>query len=31
VQTFKTIEELRVALAAFAKRYNETWLVALHG
>jgi hypothetical protein len=30
VQNFKTIEELRVALAAFAKRYNETWLVARH-
>src|ERR1017187_889521 len=30
VRTFKTIEELRAALVAFAKRYNETWLVARH-
>jgi hypothetical protein len=30
VRTFKTIEELRTALVAFAKRYNETWLVARH-
>ena len=30
VRTFKTIEELRVELVAFAKRYNETWLVARH-
>jgi hypothetical protein len=31
VRTFKTIEDLRVALVAFARRYNETWLVARHG
>src|ERR1019366_6587546 len=31
VRTFKTIEELRVALVAFARHYNETWLVARHG
>ena len=31
VRTFKTIEELRAELVAFAKRYNETWLVARHG
>ncbi len=31
VRTFKTIEELRGALVAFARRYNETWLVARHG
>ena len=31
VRTFKTIEELRVELVAFARRYNETWLVARHG
>ncbi len=31
VRTFKTIEELRAALVAFARRYNETWLVARHG
>ena len=30
VRTFKTIEELR-QLVAFARRYNETWLVARHG
>src|SRR6202521_452482 len=30
-RTFKTIEELRVELVAFARRYNETWLVARHG
>jgi hypothetical protein len=30
VRTFKTIEELRAELVAFARRYNETWLVALH-
>ena len=31
VRTFKTIEELRAELLAFARRYNETWLVARHG
>ena len=31
VRTFKTIEELRAGLVAFAKRYNESWLVARHG
>jgi putative transposase len=31
VGTFKTIEELRVVLVAFARRYNETWLTARHG
>jgi putative transposase len=31
VRTFKTIEELRAGLVAFATRYNETWLVARHG
>jgi transposase InsO family protein len=31
VRTFNSIEDLRVALVAFAKRYNETWLVARHG
>jgi transposase InsO family protein len=30
VRTFKTVEELRAALVASAKRYNETWLVARH-
>ena len=31
VRTFKTIEELRAELVAFAGRYNEAWLVARHG
>ena len=31
VRTFNTIEDLRIALAAFARRYNETWLVERHG
>ena len=31
VKTFDTIEELRAALVEFARRYNETWLVARHG
>jgi putative transposase len=31
VRTFKTIEELRAELVAFAKRYDESCLVARHG
>jgi putative transposase len=31
VRTFKTIEELGSELVAFARRYNETWLVVRHG
>ena len=31
VRTFDTIEELQAALVEFARRYNETWLVARHG
>ena len=31
VTTFRSIEELRVALVEFAERYNKTWLVARHG
>ena len=31
VRTFDTIEQLRTALHDFARRYNETWLVARHG
>ena len=31
VQTFRTIEELRQALLAFARRYNTEWLVERHG
>jgi putative transposase len=29
--TFDTLEELRQGLLAFARHYNETWLVARHG
>ena len=28
MRTLDAIEELRVALVEFARRYNETWLVA---
>jgi putative transposase len=31
VHTFDTIEALRRGLIDFARRYNETWLVARHG
>jgi putative transposase len=31
VHTFDTIEELRLALAEFARHDNDTWLVARHG
>jgi transposase InsO family protein len=31
VRTFETVEDLRIALQDFARRYNETWLVARHG
>jgi putative transposase len=31
VRTFETIEELRQALLAFRKTYNETWLIERHG
>lgn len=31
VQTFDTIEELRLELLAFKKRYNNQWLVQKHG
>jgi putative transposase len=31
VSIFNTIEDLRVALVAFARLYNESWLVARHG
>ena len=30
-QTLNTIEQLRVALIEFARRYNEPWLVERHG
>jgi putative transposase len=29
--TFDTVEELRLALHAFQRRYNETWLIGRHG
>jgi putative transposase len=31
VRTFETVEELRQALLAFRKTYNETWLIERHG
>ena len=31
VRTFQTIEELRLALLAFRKTYNTTWLIERHG
>jgi hypothetical protein len=31
VRTFNAIEELRAEFVAFARRYNETWLVARDG
>jgi putative transposase len=31
VRDFDTVEELRVALLEFRKRYNETWILAPHG
>ena len=29
--TFHTVEELRLALHAFQRQYNETWLIGRHG
>ncbi len=31
VQTFETVEELRIALLAFKDRYNRAWLCERHG
>lgn len=31
VQTFETVEELRLALLAFKDRYNREWLIERHG
>ena len=31
VQTFATVEDLREALIAFQKTYNEQWLIERHG
>jgi transposase InsO family protein len=30
VKTFRTVEELRLALLEFARRYNDEWIVARH-
>ncbi len=29
--TFESVEELRRALHAFQRQYNETWLIGRHG
>ena len=29
--TFDTVEDLRLALHAFQRQYNETWLIGRHG
>ena len=31
LQTFDTVEALRLALHAFQRQYNETWLIGRHG
>jgi transposase InsO family protein len=31
LKTFDTVEELRLALHAFRRQYNETWLIGRHG
>ena len=31
VQTFETVEELRLALLEFKERYNREWLMERHG
>jgi transposase InsO family protein len=31
VRTFDTVEDLRQALLAFQRRYNEEWLIQRHG
>jgi putative transposase len=31
VRDFGTVEELRVALLEFRKRYNETWILTQYG
>jgi putative transposase len=31
IETFTTVEELRLALMAFKQRYNDQWLVERHG
>jgi hypothetical protein len=31
LQSFDTVEELRLALHEFQRQYNETWLIGRHG
>lgn len=31
VRTFRTVEDLRVALIDFRRAYNEDWLIGRHG
>ena len=31
VETFETVEQLRLALLAFKERYNQAWLAERHG
>jgi putative transposase len=31
LKTFDTVEDLRLALCEFQRRYNETWLIGRHG
>ena len=31
IESFATVEELRLALVAFKQRYNDQWLVERHG
>ena len=31
IESFETVEELRLALLAFKQRYNDHWLVEKHG
>ena len=31
VRHFDTVEELRLALVAFKRTYNETWIIERHG
>jgi putative transposase len=31
LETFDTVEELRLALHAFRRQYNESWLIGRHG
>ena len=31
METFETVEQLRLALLAFKERYNQAWLAERHG